>query len=176
MIRSFVVSLVTATAVVVIPATGLLGAEPEVKPHTLSCLKKAAEMHQAKIALGQLAADRGANPRVRQFGLQMAGAHKKLSEEVQGLATTKGVALPSELSDEHKQKVKELSQLNGHAFDREYLFYILRDHQNSANEFEEHMLVVEDPDVLHWLARTLPLVRAHVEEARGIKYALQTTP
>lgn len=176
MIRTFVISLVTATAAVVIPATGLLGAESEVKPHTLSCLKKAAEMHQSKITLGQLAADRGANTRVRQFGLQMAGAHKRLSEEVQGLATAKGVQLPLELTDEHKQKVKELSQLNGHAFDREYLVYILRDHQSSANEFEEHMLIVEDSDVLHWMARTLPLLRAHVEEARGIKYALQTNP
>lgn len=176
MIRTLVVGLVTATAVIVTPATGLLAAEPEAKPHTVSCLKKAAEMHQSKITLGQLAADRGANPRVRQFGLQMAGAHKRLSEEVQGLATAKGVQLPSELSDEHKQKAKEFSQLNGHAFDREYLAYILRDHQNTANEFEEHMLVVEDPDVLHWIAKTLPQLRAHVEEARGAKYALQTTP
>lgn len=176
MIRTLVVSLVAATAVVIIPATGPRAAEPDVKPHTVACLKKAAELHQAKITLGQLAADRGANPRVRQFGLQTAGAHKKLNEEVQGLATAKGVQLSAELNEDHKQKVKELSQLNGHAFDREYLVYILRDHQNSANEFEEHMLVVEDPDVLHWIARTLPLVRAHVEEARGIKYALQTTP
>jgi len=175
MIRTIVISLVTAAAAF-IPATGLLAAEPEVKPHTLACLKKAAEMSQAKTALGQLAGDRGANPRVRQFGLQLASTHKRLSEEVHGLATPKGVQLPSELSDEHKQKVKELSQLTGHAFDREYLAYILRDHQNSANEFEEHMLAVEDSDVLHWIARTLPLLRAHVEEARGIKYALQTTP
>ncbi len=72
--------------------------------------------------------------------------------------------------------MKDLSQLSGHAFDREYLAYILRDHQNSANEFEEHMQVVEDLDVLHWIARTLPLLRAHVEEARGIKYAMQTNP
>lgn len=176
MIRTIMIGLVTAGALAFIPATGLLAAEPDVKPHTLACLKKAAEMSQAKTALGQLAGDRGANPRVRQFGLQLASAHKKLSEEVQGLATPMGIQLPSALSDEHKQKVKELSQLTGHTFDREYLAYILRDHQNSANEFEEHMLAVEDADVLHWIARTLPMLRAHVEEARGIKYALQTTP
>ena len=176
MIRSMVISLITAAAVAAIPAIGLLAAEPDANPHTVACLKKSVEMNQAKITLGQLAGDRGANPRIRQFGLQMASAHKRLSEEIQGLTTTKGVQLSSELNDEHKQKVKDLSQLSGHAFDREYLAYILRDHQNSANEFEEHMQVVEDSDVLHWLARTLPLLRAHVEEARGIKYALQTTP
>lgn len=176
MIRTMMISLVTAAAVAIFLVNGLLATEPEAKSHTVACLKKAAEMHQAKTALGQLAGDRGANPRIRQFGLQMASAHKKLSEEVQGLATTKGVQLSSELNEDHKQKVKEFSQLSGHAFDREYMAYILRDHQNSANEFDEHMLMVEDPDVLHWIARTLPLLRAHVEEARGIKYAMQTTP
>ena len=174
MIRTIVLGLAAAAAVVVVPVTSLLAAEPEAKSHTVACLKKAAEMNQAGTALGQLAGDRGANPRVRQFGLQIASAHKRLSEEVQGLATTKGVQLSSELSEEHKQKVKEFSQLSGHAFDREYMTYILRDHQNSANEFDEHMLMVEDLDVLHWIARTLPLLRAHVEEARGIKYSMQT--
>ena len=80
MIRTITISLVTAAAMAFIPATGLLAAEPEVKPHTLACLKKAAEMSQAKAALGQLAGDRGANPRVRQFGLHLASAHKKFSE------------------------------------------------------------------------------------------------
>lgn len=164
-----------AAAVIVIPVTGLFGAEPETKSHTVACLKKAAAMNQAGTALGQLAGDRGANPRVRQFGLQIASAHKRLTEEVQGLATAKGVQRPSELNDEHKPKVKDLSQLSRHAFDREYFVYLLRDRQDSANEFEEHMQVVEDPDLLHWIASTLPLLRVHVEEARGIKYALQTT-
>ncbi len=86
----------------------------------------------------------------------------------------KGVQLPSEVSGEHKQKLKELSSLSGHAFDREYMQYILRDQQNEVNEFEEAMETVEDAAVLRWTHRTLPMLRAHVEEARGIKYSLQT--
>lgn len=84
--------------------------------------------------------------------------------------------LPTELSDEHKQKLKEFSPLSGHAFDREYLRYILRDLQSEVYEFEENMQILEDPDVLHWAYRIIPTLRAHVEEARGIKYALQTNP
>lgn len=176
MIRTMVISLITAAAMAVIPAIGLLAAEPDANPHMIACLKKSAEMNQAKITLGQLAGDRGANPRIRQFGLQMAGAHKRLNEEVQGLAATKGVPLPSELNEEHKQRVRELSKLTGHAFDREYMAYILRDHQSAVNEFEEHMQLVEDPDVLHWMARTLPLLRFNVEDARWTKNAMQTNP
>ncbi|MGZ9188562.1 MAG: DUF4142 domain-containing protein [Nitrospira sp.] len=176
MIQMLVVSLATVAAVAFIPATGAQSAEQQAKPQTQTFLKKAAEMQQAEITLGRLAADRGANKRVRQFGLQMTGAHNKINEEVLELAAAKGVQLPTELSDEHKQKVNELSQLSGHAFDREYMHYILRDKQNVVSEFEEGMLTVEDSDVLHWTYRSLPMLRMHVEEARGIKQGLQTNP
>ena len=43
MIRTMVISLVTAAAMAVIPVTGLLGAEPEAKPSTQTLLKKAVD-------------------------------------------------------------------------------------------------------------------------------------
>lgn len=174
MIRTMVLGLATAAAVAFIPATGAHSAEQEAKPFTQAFLKNAAEMCQAEMALGQLAADRGANKRVRQFGADIVTAHKRIHQQVQDWAAMKGVQLSSEVSGEHKQKLKELSSLSGHAFDREYMQYILRDQQNEVNEFEEAMETVEDAAVLRWTHRTLPMLRAHVEEARGIKYSLQT--
>jgi putative membrane protein len=176
MIRTIMIGFVTAAAVAFIPATGAQSAEQAAKPSTQAFLKNAAEMCHAEMTLGQLAADRGANKRVREFGAQIKEDHKRISEGVQLLASRHDVKLPSEPSDEHKQKLKELSSLSGHAFDREYMQYILRDQQTEVNEFEEAMRTVEDPDVLRWTHQTLPRLRAHVEEARGIKYALQTTP
>ena len=66
----------------------------------------------------------------------MIPAHKRMRQEVQDMAGQEGVQLPSELSDDHKQKMKEFSQLTGHAFDREYMQYILWDHQRDVQEFE----------------------------------------
>lgn len=176
MIRTIVLGLATAAAVAFIPATGAQSAEHGAKPSTQAFLKNAAEMCHAETVLGQLAAERATNKRVKQFGEQVSEAHKRISQEVQLLASRHDVKLPSEISDEHKQKTKELSSLSGHAFDREYLHYILRDQQNEVNEFEEAMQTLEDPDVLHWTHMTLPRLRAHVEEARWIKNVLQTTP
>lgn len=174
MIRMMVLGLATAAAVAFIPATGAQSAEQDAKPSTQAFLKKATEMCHAEMALGQLAAERATNKRLKQFGEQISDAHKRISEGVQLLASRHDVKLPSEPSDEHKQKLKELSSLSGHAFDREYMQYILRDQQNEVNEFEEAMQTVEDPDVLRWTHQTLPRLRAHVEEARGIKYSMQT--
>ena len=156
------------------PAIGVQGGEQELRPYAQAFLKKAAEMQQAQIALALLVAGRAANNRVKQFGEQMIQYHKKMNKEIQQLASEKGVQLPAGLSDEHKRKLKELTQLSGHAFDLEYMNSILRDHQSDANEFEESMQTVEDPAVPHWTYRTLPMLRAHVEDARWIKQSLQT--
>lgn len=137
MLRTIILSLATITAVAFTPATRAHSAEQDAKPSTQSFLKTAAEMHQAEITLGWLAAkaDRGTNKRVRQFGSQMIDAHQKMNKEIQ-----------------------------------------LRDLQNDVHEYEESMQTVEDADVLRWAHQTVPSFRAHVEEARSIKYALQTTP
>jgi putative membrane protein len=174
MIRTIMIGLVTAAAVAFIPVTDARSAEQDAKPSTQAFLKKAAEMCQAEMALGQLADGRAASKRVKQFGADMVTAHKRIHQEVKDWAAQLGVQLPSDLSDEHKQKLKELTPLSGHPFDREYMQYILRDQQNEVNEFEEAMETVEDAALLRWTHRTLPTLRAHVEEARGIKYSLQT--
>lgn len=174
MMRTIVItiSLATAAAVAVAPVAWAQGAKTEAKPYTQAFLKKAAEEQEAQISLGQLAAQQAKNDRVKQFGEEMLVAHRKLSFELRELAPPRGVQLPSELDDEHKRIRKELSQLSGHAFDREYLQYILRDHQNHVNEFEESMQTVEDPEVLRWAHKTLAMLRAHIEQARWTKMVL----
>ncbi len=174
MIRTIVISLAVVAAAAVIPVAGAQEVKQELKPHTQAFLKKTAEEQQAHISLALLADGRAANIRVTQFADHMITTHKKLLKEVEELAAEKGVTLPSALSDEHKQKIKEFTQLSGHAFDRTYMQYILRDHQIDVEEFEEAMQTLEDSDVLHWTYRTLPMLRAHVEEARWIQQSLQT--
>lgn len=176
MIRTMVIGLATAAAVAFIPATGAHSAEQDAKASTQAALKKAAEKCNEEMALGQLAADRGSSKRVREFGARMKEDHKRILEDVQLLASRHDVKLTSGVSEGHKQKIKELSALSGHAFDREYMQYILRDLQGEVNDFEDAMQTVEAPDVLRWTHQTLPLVRARVEESRWIKNSLQTTP
>jgi putative membrane protein len=174
MIRAIVVSWVMLTAVAVIPPAKAEESKQVPKPYTHVFLQKAGEMQQAEISLALLADERAANKRVRQFAEHAIAIHKKLLKEVEELADEKEVQVPVELSREHRQKLKELSQLSGHAFDRTYMHYILRDHQMNVQEFEEGMQTLEDADVLHWTYRTLPMLRAHVEDARWIQQSLQT--
>lgn len=175
MIRTIVIGLATAAAMAIIPVAWAQSAKPEARPYTQAFLKKAAEIQQAQISLALLVDGRAANKRVKEFAEHMIATHKRINREIQEMVGKKAIQLPQELGDEHKQKLKELTSLSGHAFDREYMQYILWEHQRDVQEFEESMQTVEDPEVLHWSYRTLPMLRAHVEEARWIKQSLQTS-
>ena len=173
MIRMIMISL-AMVVVTIIPAARAQEVKQDPKPYTDTFLKKTAEDQQAQISLALLAEGRTANTRVKEFADHMIAVHKKLLKEIEELAAEKGVRLPSKLSDEHARSIKDFSQLSGHAFDRTYMHYILRDHQIDVQEFEEGMRTVEDSDVLHWTYRTLPMMRAHVEEARWLQQSLQS--
>jgi putative membrane protein len=151
-------------------------AAPEVTANTDSFLTKAAEEQLIEIALGLLVAQRARNGRVKDYAAQMAADHMKLSRQLEELAAKKGVKLPPGLNPEHKQKVDELSQLSGHAFDRTYLSYIIRHHEDNVQEFGKDAKTLQDLDAKQWVDLTLPLFQAHREKAISIKNSLQTTP
>ncbi len=181
MIRILTLCLAAITAAAVISPRGAQGAEQtiqkrDVKPQTQAFLKKAAEMQEAQIALGQLAAQRATNIRVKNFGEEMILVHRVLSLELRELTGPRGVQLSMELDDEHKRVLKKLAQLSGYAFDGNYMEQIMGDHQNHVNEFEENMHKVDDAEVLRWAHKALPTLRAHIEEARWILQSLQTNP
>ncbi|MGZ9204864.1 MAG: DUF4142 domain-containing protein, partial [Nitrospira sp.] len=141
-----------------------------------SFLEKAAEGQQIEISLGQLAAQRAVNERVKEFGAQMAEDHKRAGHQVEELAMKGGMKLSPGLSEERMLKVNRLSQLFGHAFDRAYLSYILEDHGTIVEEFQRRAKTMQDEDIKQWIASILPTLQTHQDKARVVKYSLQTNP
>lgn len=146
------------------------------KTEAQSFLEKTAEGQQIEISLGQLAVQRAVNERVKDFGQQMVEEHKKGSQQIEQLAMKGGVKLSPGLSEEHKQKVNELSHLSGHAFDRAYINYILEDHEIIVDEFQRCVKTMQDQDIKQWIVSTLPALRTHREQALKVNYSLQTNP
>lgn len=146
------------------------------KTDAQSFLEEAAEGQQIEISLGQLAAQRAVNERVKDFGQEMVEDHKKSSQQVEQLAMKCGVQLFPGVSEEHKQKVNKISQLSGHAFDRAYIDYILEDHETTMDEFQRRVSTIQDVGIKQWITSTLPSLQAHREKAHQVKYSLQTNP
>lgn len=139
-------------------------------------LEKAAEGQQIGISLGQLATERAVNQRVKEFGQQLVDDHKKASQQIEQLAMKEGVQLSPGLGQEYKQNVNSLAQLSGHAFDREYMNYILEDHDTTVDEFQRRVKTMQSQDIKQWIISILPTLQSHREKARQVKYSLQTNP
>ncbi len=144
----------------------------------LAFLNDAAPGGMAEIALGRLAVERTVNPEVKRFAERVIADHSKAGEELQQLAQRKQVTLPADVNPRHKEVLAQLSQLNGAAFDREYVNAMIANHVKDVTAFESVAKGAVDADVKDFATKTLPTLKAHLAMIRKIAAATggKTTP
>jgi len=130
---------------------------------------KAAQGGMAEVQFGQIATKRASSNTVRQYAQQMIQEHTKANNELMALAKAKGVTLPKTIGEKNQKLKERLSSLSGARFDREYMREAgVRSHAEQAKLFERQVERGLDPDVIAFAAKTLPVVRKHLQEAEQI--------
>ena len=74
---------------------------------------KASQGGAAEVKLGQLAADKGKNQKVKDFGKRMADDHAKAGDELGSIALKKNLKVSSDLTSKDEALYKRLSGLSG---------------------------------------------------------------
>ncbi|WP_437658112.1 DUF4142 domain-containing protein [Sorangium sp. So ce1182] len=131
-------------------------------------VEKAALGGLLEVRLGQLAQQRASSPDVKSFGQRMIDDHGAVNKRLAELAQRKGVLVPQELDQKHREKVDKLSKKTGAEFDRAYMSDMVDDHEDDVEEFEEAAKEVKDADLKGFAAATLPKLREHLALARQI--------
>ena len=121
----------------------------------------------AEVTLSQLALTRSEDAEVKAFAQRMVTDHGRANEELQKLATGKGLALPTALHDTNESALKDL-QSRGADFDARYAAQMVADHQKVIADFENAERTVADSDVKAFVTRTLPVLREHLQHARRL--------
>jgi putative membrane protein len=129
----------------------------------------AAQGGMAEVQLGRLAAERGSSDAVKQFGQHMVMDHTKANQELMQVAQRKNVSLPQEVNSDQKSEADKLSKLSGADFDKEYVDYMVKDHEKDAKEFQEQANNGTDADVKAFAAKTLPVIQSHLKMIKEIK-------
>ena len=130
---------------------------------------KAAQGNMAEVSAGNMAAQKGTSPDVKNFGNRMVTDHGKALDELKQLAQTKGIALPTDVSKEQKAQADKLSKLSGKDFDKQYATDMLEDHAKDAEEFEKASKNVKDPDLHTWTLKMLTVIQDHLKMAKAMK-------
>jgi len=133
----------------------------------------ASQMNLAEIAAGEMASERAVNDAVRDYAEQMVQAHRRANEELQRLAEKNGVKLASRPDEAGERLTQHLGQLDGEAFDREYIGAMVANHASALEMFEERAGTASDPELREWARRKVPVLEHHLEEARSLQRKLE---
>jgi putative membrane protein len=139
-----------------------------------SFMKSAAEAGAMEIQGSQLAVSKSSNADVKTFANKMITDHTTVGNELSGIASAKGVTLPTDPSVVQRGKLKALGTLNGDHFDVNYANQVGVDaHQSTIKLFQKEAAKGSDPDVVAFANKTLPQLQGHLQMAQSLQGSLK---
>jgi putative membrane protein len=135
-------------------------------------LTDAASTSMLSNELSMIAQERAVTPEVKEFASNMTQGHTEEKQDLEGVAQRKQIALPLQMSDDHRDKVENVSEQTGIDFDKEYIDEIISVHKDKINDFENLSRDSDDPEIREYAINTLPSLRMHLERAERIEEQL----
>jgi putative membrane protein len=106
--------------------------------------------------------------RLKQFAEADGADHTRAGDELMNLAKAADVSIPEELDPDHRTIRGELDKLNGAAFDDAYIRGQITDHQQTVQLLEFEIGSGQDPALMQFAVRMLPVVMRHLQIAQAI--------
>ena len=125
--------------------------------------------NMAEVEMGKLAQSKSQNAEVKAFAQKMVDDHGKALTEVQTLAQSKGVTLPTELDAKHKAMSAKLEKMSGDAFDKAYVKQGgLGAHKETLAKLQKASKAAKDADVKGQVDKMIPVVQEHLKHAEQL--------
>ena len=125
----------------------------------------AADGGRMEVELGNLAQRNAGSSSVKDFGMMMVQDHSKANDELRALAVQKGITLPDSLSNKKRKKYEELSSLKGNRFDEEYISFMVSDHKEDIELFQQYVNEGSNNDLLQWASGKISTLNRHLQHA-----------
>ena len=119
------------------------------------------------VKLGELAERNSASSEVKEFGAHMVKDHTRLNKELGSAATSIGLTVPTDLSEDQKAKYTKLSKLSGESFDKEYIDLMVKDHTEDLAAFQKAESTAQDPKLKMAISSAIPVIQEHLNMAKS---------
>jgi putative membrane protein len=139
-------------------------------------LMEASQGGQAEIQMGQLASEKAQSPKVKAFGQKMVTDHTALNNDLKPFADKDGVPPPTSLSPDDQAELDKLQGLSGSEFDRQYVAYMLKDHQHDQMAFKQEIASTQDPQLKHAVEHGLKVIDQHLAIITKIAAKMNVQP
>lgn len=133
-----------------------------------SFLAAAARDSAGQVQLGRLAAETTGNTQVQEFATRMVNDHRRVGTRLKELGVLLDVSLPDRPTLESQEAFDRLDGLTGPAFDRAYMEVMIKDRETAFALYAKEQRSGGNDAVRAFAEETLPVMQAHLEDARGI--------
>jgi putative membrane protein len=138
-------------------------------------LTTAAQASLFEIEASRIALARGGSKAVRHYAEATLRDRLSVDTDLEQLAASVGVMLPSRLSDDFQARLGVLAQLTGSEFDRAYAQNVGVLAQQQALDAFERAADESGERVQRFAAAQLPALRAHLEQGRRLASEVDRT-
>ena len=136
-------------------------------------VKKAAVDGIAEVELADLALERAASDDVKTLANHIKQDHQRANEQLNAIATQKGLQVPQQTDAKHKRDKDRLAKLDGNEFDNAYVKAMIKEHEKDIKEFEKQAKNGKDAELKTFANNALPKLREHLDHAKQIEKGLQ---
>ena len=155
-----------APLMLIIASTAAFAAAPDA-----SFYKTLAQGGIAEVEAGKLAQQKGADPKVKDFGAMMVKDHSAANEQLKALASGKGIDLPGSSSTSQIAAKAKLEVLSGGTFDKSYVEDQVKAHRDTVELLKKEIATGQDPDAKAFAQKVLPTVESHLHAINQIAAA-----
>ena len=123
----------------------------------------------AEVDVGMLAAERGVDPRVREYGTKLAQDHRAQAAKIKQLLEPLDVTVPEEPSADAQLHRAALGRLSGQEFDGAFVEMMIASHTEAIEQYGAQTHANPDRSLHDFAQRSLPMLREHLRIAESLR-------
>ncbi len=116
-----------------------------------------------EIKASENAALNASSAEVKKIATMMVEAHGKMNLEIEKLASTKGVTLATDLTDDQRKDLEKLTEKTGIDYDKAYISKMKDKHEDALSMLNKISEKCDDAEIKSWAQTTAPEVSSHLE-------------
>jgi putative membrane protein len=129
------------------------------------------------VELGKLAMKRGTTQEVKSFGETLVKEHGEFDQQLMALAKKTDQTIPAEKPESDaekqalvnaKQTAAKLKKLEGASFDREFLRFVVEDHDRALARIDSQIAETKNTELAGLLRDAKPTLQRHHDQAREL--------
>jgi putative membrane protein len=135
-------------------------------------IEKASMIDSEQIRISEVAQSRASNAEVKAFAQMLVSDHQSATQELQALAQSKNVMLPTGKKAEAAEEGSEWTDKDAEEFDEDYVEKMIDFHKEAVDLYKDTAEDSEDPELQAFARKQLPKLQEHLRKAQALEKAL----